>query len=48
MTPTLALIAAAWLLSRPEVRRWVRSESLAAFGIVAFTLLVLLYGRRFT
>lgn len=47
MLPTFALVAAAWLISRPEFRRIVRSESAAAFAVTAGVLLVLFYGQRF-
>lgn len=47
MLPTLALVAAAWLLSRPEFRHVFRSESAAALAVTAGVLLVLFYGQRF-
>ncbi|MCC6236384.1 MAG: hypothetical protein IT299_02275 [Dehalococcoidia bacterium] len=47
MLPTFALVAAAWLISRPEFRRVVRSDSVAALTVTASVLLILFYGQRF-
>lgn len=47
MLPTFALVAAAWLISRPEFRRVIRSESAAALVVTTGLLLALFYGGRF-
>ncbi len=47
MIPTLALVAGAWLLSQPSIRRSLNSESLAALAVTGLVLLALFYGQQF-
>jgi hypothetical protein len=47
VTPTLALIAVAWVLSLAVVRRNVKSESLAAIVGMGLMLMFLFWSGRF-
>lgn len=47
MVITVAFIAAAWVLSRPQLQRGPATQSILAVGLAGFTLLTMFYFGRF-